>query len=114
MESKIKALLYKQIEFLEDHQQTLFDKGHTFWFCDSQDIDHNKPFYYYQINRTQNMATCSTCYKLIELRKEIRAIQKLLKIELTPLITNFKNENLVKNISVNNKSDFNPNYSYMS
>ena len=114
MDKQLKKALEAHLDTLETIQSQLFDIGHTFWFCDGEDATHNKPFYYYQINRTRNMATCSTCRSLIENRKKIRAIQKQLGIELTPLHTNFKEENHVKRISVRGggNPDFNPNVSY--
>lgn len=114
----MKNLLADIIKTLEDHQQTLFEHGHDFWYCDAYDTNDKtgvyKPFRYYQTNRTQSMATCGNCQKLMELRKEIRKFQKLAGIEQTPLFTNFTELNKVKRMSVNNKSEFNPNYAYLS
>ena len=112
--SPLETALYAHLSDLERFQAHLFEQGHTFWFCDAQYSEHNKPFYYYQINRTRHMATCGTCYELIENRKKIRAIQKQLGIELTPLTTNFKETKHVKRMSVSSASDFNPNHSYLN
>jgi hypothetical protein len=46
-------------------------------------------------------------------RRKIRAIQKELGIEQTPLITRFTREKHVKRMSVGDASDFNPNYAYL-
>ena len=113
-DNKYNKALKNHLKDLNEFQDELFDKGHTFWHCDAQDSTHNKPFYYYQINRTTNMSTCSTCHKLIENRKKIRKIEKELGIELTPLTSNFKTEEHLKRMSVKNASDFNPNYSYLN
>lgn len=113
MDKELTKALENNLKDLFDFNESLFDQGHTFWHCDGQDQEHKKPFYYYQINRTTHMSTCSTCYKLIENRKKIRAIQKKLGIDLLPLITNYKEETHVKRISVKNSNDFNPNYNYL-
>ena len=114
MDKELKKSLENNLKDLKEFQDHLFEQGHTFWFCDSQDEDHKKPFYYYQINRTQNMATCSTCYKLIENRKKIRTIEKILGIELTPLTSNIKEVKHLQRMSVSNGSEWNPNYAYVS
>ncbi|MDA3854133.1 MAG: hypothetical protein PF444_07835 [Bacteroidales bacterium] len=93
----------EHIETLRDFQESLMDAGHTFWFCDAMDDEHKKPFYYFQINRTRNMATCSTCYKLIENRKKIRRLQKMIGEKQDPLHTNFKELEHVKRISISSK-----------
>jgi hypothetical protein len=115
MDKKLKKALEAHLETLETIQSELFDIGHTFWFCDAEDESHKKPFYYYQINRTRKMATCSICNSLIRNRKRIRAIQKELGIELTPLYTNFKEEKHIKRLSVRGGGNpgFNPNLSYV-
>jgi len=110
-----KKIANKLISAIEDHQQTLFEHGHDFWYCDASDTNDRgvyKPFRYYQTNRIVSMSTCGNCQKLIQLRREIRSIQKAAGLELTPLITNYTEDKAVKNISVKNKSEFNPNYSY--
>lgn len=109
----LKESLLMQIQLLKDHQSSLFEQGHTFWFCDAQDIDHKKPFYYYQINKSIGMATCGNCNKLMLLRKQIREIEKRLGIIQTPLYTNSTQDNLTKHVSCSNSSEFNPNYAYM-
>ena len=113
MNKELKKALEAHLKTLWEYQQSLFAQGHTFWYCDSQDESHKKPFYYYQINKSVNMATCSTCQTLMENRKKIRAVEKQLGLELTPFYTNHREESHVKNVSVKNKSDFNPNYAYM-
>jgi hypothetical protein len=113
MKNKITVQLRKHLADLWDHQQTLFDQGHTFWHCDAQDASHNKPFYYYQINRSTHMSTCSTCYKLMENRKKIREIEKMLNMPQTPLWTDEKQSEHVKRISVKNGSEWNPNFAYI-
>lgn len=109
--------LERLLNSLIDHQSTIFEQGHDFWYCDAYDTNDKgvyKPFRYYQTNRSQNMATCGNCQKLMELRKEIRAVEKQLGRPLTPLYTNITNDEAVKRISVQNASIFNPNYSYLS
>lgn len=113
MVKEVKRELERHLDTLWEYQQHLFDQGHTFWHCDSQDRSHNKPFYYYQINRSTNMSTCSTCYKLMENRKKIRSIEKLMGKWLTPLWTNHTEDNIKKRMSVSNSSEFNPNYQYL-
>jgi len=112
------SMVKQVIKVLEDHQQTIFEQGHNFWYCDAYDTNDKtgiyKPFRFYQTNRTRHMATCGNCQKLIELRKEIRMYQKLAGLPLTPLFTNHIDKDKVKRISVSNKSDFNSNYAYMS
>lgn len=110
------AALQKCLDSLIDHQQTLFDTGHTFWHCDAHDTNDKgeyKPFRYYQTNRTVSMSTCGNCQKLMELRKEIRKIEKFLKLPLTPFHTNFTSLDKAKRMSVKDTSPFNPNYNYM-
>lgn len=114
MDNKLKKALEDNLNNLIEFQNHLFEQGHNFWFCDTEDKDHNKPFYYYQINRTRHMATCGTCYKLIENRKKIRSIQKQLGVELIPLTSDFKETKHIKRMSVSNSSDFNPNHSYLN
>jgi hypothetical protein len=98
------------IETLREYQDSLIDQGHTFWFCDAMDDEHRKPFYFFQINRTRNMATCSTCYKLIENRKKIRKLQKLTGEKQDPLWTNFKEEEHVKRMCVKGSGNVNHEY----
>ncbi len=89
-------LILNNINTLEKFQENLFERGHTFWHCNAQDVEHNKPFYYYQINKSKHMSTCSTCSQLMENRKEIRRLQKLIGVEQTPLYTNYTDiENLL-------------------
>lgn len=106
--------LLSHLETLKEFQSHLFQQGHTFWHCDSQDEEHKKPFYYYQINRSKHMSTCSTCYKLMENRKKIREVEKLLNVPLTPFITNHTDQNHVKrmNVSGGSRGGFNVNHSY--
>lgn len=111
MEKEHIKAIKEHIETLRDFQNELMDRGHTFWFCDTQDAEHNKPFYYFQINRTRNMATCSTCYKLIENRKKIRRLQKMIGEQQDPLYTNYRETEHVKRISV--KGTGNVNYEYL-
>jgi hypothetical protein len=114
MDKNLKKALENNLKDLKDFQENLFDQGHTFWHCDAVDEQKKMPFYYFQRNRTVNMSTCSVCYKLIENRKKIRAIEKLLGIEQTPLRTTFTVENHIKQMSVSNASEWNPNYNYLS
>lgn len=106
------------LDALIDHQSTLFDQGHTFWHCDMHDKDERTgetiPFRYYQTNRTVHMSTCSTCYKLLDLRKQIRQVEKLLGMPQTPIHTRFTTSDNIKRMSVNSASEWNPNYSYLS
>ena len=89
-------LIQDHIKTLENYQQHLFRDGHTFWHCSMQDNEpHNKPFYYYQINRSVTMSTCSTCNALMENRRKIRSLQKLIGTELTPLYTNLTWDQLI-------------------
>lgn len=105
------------IKALEDHQSSLFEQGHTFWHCDMADTNtrtnETLPFRYYQTNRSVHMSTCSTCSKLMELRKEIRKWQKLANIYLTPLHTRFTTPDHVKRMSVKDSREYNINYSYL-
>lgn len=110
----LKKALLNNIKDLKDFQNHLFENGHDFWHCDAQDKEHKKPFYYFQINRTKHMSTCGTCQKLIENRKKIRAIQKLLGIDQDPLTSNFKEVNHIKRMSVSDSRTANPNYNYIS
>jgi len=100
----------EHIKTLREFQDELFERGHTFWYCDAQDNTHNKPFYYFQINRTQHMATCSTCHQLIENRKKIRKLQKSIGIEQDLLYTNYSEEEHVKRVSVNSIHGCNHDY----
>lgn len=111
---KLDKALKAHLQTLILLQDTLFEKGHDFWHCDSQDEEHKKPFYYYQINRVVNMSTCGTCQKLIENRKRIRSIQKQLGVTLLPLWTNEKSEEHVIRMSVSDSRVCNPNYRYIS
>jgi len=113
MDKKTKRILKDCLKMLESCQTALFEKGHDFWHCDAQDEAHKKPFYYYQINKSKNMSTCSTCYALMENRKRIRTVQKLLGLPLTPFITDFKEDFHQKRMSVSNSSEWNPNYRYI-
>jgi len=113
MDKQTRKALLIALKALEDRQQDLFEMGHTFWHCDAQDDDHKKPFYYYQINRSVGMSTCSTCYKLMENRRAIRKVQKLLGLPLLPFTSNYKVDKHVQNMSVSNASMFNPNYDYL-
>ena len=92
MDAQLKKALESHLKTLWDYQRSLFERGHTFWFCQGRDTEHNKPFYYYQINKSQQMATCSTCYSLMENRKHIRKIQRDLGLPLTPFYTNHQGE----------------------
>lgn len=108
--------LKKLLDSLLDHQSTIFEMGHSFWHCDMHDTNNKgeyKPFRYYQTNRSTHMSTCGNCYKLMELRKQIRAVENLMGIPQTPLFSNITEKEKVKRISVNNASMFNPNYSYL-
>ena len=108
----------QMIEALKDHQDTIFEMGHSFWHCDASDKNDRtgeyKPFRYYQTNRSKHMSTCNNCYKLMELRKQIRYYQRLANLPLTPLITNHTEIKQVKKVFATNKSDFNPTYAYMN
>jgi hypothetical protein len=109
----MKKLLEEHLKTLWTFQQHLFEQGHTFWHCDAQDEAHNKPFYYYQINKSRNMSTCSTCYQLMENRRKIRAIERQLGLPLTPFITSERKEEHIKRMSVSSSSEWNPNYRYL-
>lgn len=109
----VKKALEEHLKTLKEFQDHLFNQGHTFWHCDAQDASHNKPFYYFQINRSTHMSTCSTCYQLMQNRKKIRAIEKELGLPLTPLTSNIKELEHVKRMSISDKGDFNPNFHYM-
>lgn len=104
------------IAALEDHQQTIFEQGHSFWHCDASDTNDKgeyKPFRYYQTNRTKHMSTCGNCYKLMELRKQIRALQRAIGVPLTPLFTNHTETKAIRQISVKGCATiFNVNASY--
>jgi len=113
LDRKLKKALNNNLKDLKEFQNSLFEQGHVFWYCDGQDKQHGKPFYYYQINKTVNMATCHTCYKLIENRKKIRNIEKILGIDLTPLTSNFKETKHLQRMSISSKSEWNPNASYL-
>lgn len=112
-----KAAVIAHIQSLEAHQDTLFNQGHVFWHCDAVDSNDRTgeilPFRYYQTNRTVSMSTCTTCIKLIELRKQIRKLQASIGIELTPLRTRITTDTLLKRISVTDKNEYNPNYAYL-
>ena len=97
--SKLKCIK-AHIKTLEEFQSHIFEEGHTFWYCDMQDKERSRPFYYYQINRSKNMCTCSNCYELMRLRREIRKLQKEVNIELTPLRYKFTNDDQEKRIMV--------------
>lgn len=84
----------------------LLDQGHTFWHCSAQDELHNKSYYYVQIHRSKHMSTCSTCYKLIELKKKIRQIQKELGMKQWPLKW-YQDNSSPAPISANNESPIN-------
>lgn len=108
--------LKRCLDSLHDHQATLFEQGHDFWHCDAHDTNSRGeyiPFRYYQTNRSIHMSTCGTCYKLMELRKQIRQVEKLLSLPLTPLYTKITSKNKVKRMCVNDSSEFNPNYNYL-
>ena len=113
MENKEKKYLEAHLKTLIEFQSHIFDQGHNFWYCDAEDEERNMPFYFYQINRSKHMGTCGNCSKLMSLRKEIRGIEKLLGLTLTPFITRFKEERHIKRISVSNSSEWSPNYSYL-
>lgn len=110
MDKKHIKSIKEHIETLRDYQEMLMDKGHDFWFCDAMDEEHNKPFYYFQINKTKAMATCGTCYKLIENRKKIRELQKQIGEKQDPLHTDFKEEEHVKRMSVSGTGNVNHSY----
>jgi len=114
MDKNLKKALENNLKDLIEFQEHLFEQGHNFWHCDSVDDAKKMPFYYFQRNRTLNMSTCSICYKLIENRKKIRAIEKQLGIEQTPLRTAFTVESHVKRIFITNNSVWNPNSKFLS
>ncbi len=84
------AQLRAHLETLHAFQENLAETGHNFWHCAEQDSAHEMPFYYYQRNKTVTMSTCGTCQQLMANRLKIRAIQRKLNIEQTPLKTNSK------------------------
>lgn len=81
-------------------QEYLLEQSHTFWHCAAQDQDYKIPFYYYQRNRIVSMSTCGVCGKLIENRKQIRALQKKLGIPQSPLNTNVGNLDGLKKLTL--------------
>lgn len=111
-DKQVVKAIKSHIETLRSFQEKLFNQGHTFWHCDAEDEAHNKPFYYFQINKTRDMSTCSTCYQLIENRKKIRNLQKMIGEQQDPLYTNFTSEAHIKKISVNRNSGVNFDYLY--
>ena len=114
MTNKEKRAVLAHIESIKDHMNTLFDQGHTFWHCDTQDRKHGMPFYYYQRNVSKRMSTCPTCYKLMELKRKLRELQAKIGIKQDPLRTEYKEAKHVKRISVSSggNPDCNPNLDY--
>ena len=104
MDNKYIESVLANIKSIQDHQSTIFEMGHDFWHCDAVDKNDKTgeylPFRYYQTNRTVSMSTCGNCQKLMELRREIRKLQKSIGIPLTPLNTRETSENEVKMVSV--------------
>ena len=100
----------EHLKTLTEFYDHLLDQGHTFWYCASMDEEKKRPYYYVQIHRSQNMATCSTCNKLLGLKNQIRTIQKELGLPQWPLRYKTDDLNYHPKISVNNSSDCNPNF----
>lgn len=90
MSKKEIAQLRAHLETLQQFQENLANVGHDFWHCADQDATHGMPFYYYQKNKVVTMSTCGTCQQLMANRLKVRAIQRALNIEQTPLRTNTK------------------------
>lgn len=110
----MKNAVLAHIATLEAFQDHIFEQGHTFWHCAMRDTTTGKPFAYYQANRGVQMSTCGNCQKLMELRREIRKLQKQIGVEQTPLRTNITGENVLPRISVNNNSIYNPSYQFLT
>jgi len=113
MDSKQKKSILEHIKTLEDYQEYLFNIGHNYWACDMEDKERKMPFYFYQRNRSKLMVTCGTCYKLMEIKRKIRTLQKEIGAEQNPLITNYKEREHVKRMHVTNSSMWNPNAQYI-
>ena len=113
LEKALKREKKNHLKSLINHYQDLMEQGHTFWFCSSRDEDKGRPFYYVQIHRSEHMATCSTCQKLMELKNKIRKLQAEIGVEQWPLRWNIKKDEYKPRLSVQNASDFNPNYVYL-
>lgn len=112
-----KKALEDHLETLLDFQDEMFKKGHTYWHCDSSDynerMDEYLPFRYYQTHRSKNMSTCGTCYRLMENKLKIRAIQKKLGLPVQPLRTRIASEEKIHHMSISDTSEWNPNYRYL-
>lgn len=113
MTIETKKAIEAHLATLLHFQDHLFEQGHNFWYCDAQDEEKKMPFYYYQKNRVENMATCGTCQELMMNRKKIRGLQKQLGLEQMALHTSFKEAKHVKRVSVTNNSIWNPTVAYM-
>ena len=102
-----RKIIAAHIKTLLEFQSHIFEQGHTFWHCAMRDTETGKPFAYYQENRTVHMSTCNNCQKLMELRREIRALQKSIGAEQMPILTNIKDEQFVDIVTVQNIHNLN-------
>ena len=110
-----KKAIMAHISALQEHQQTIFEIGHNFWHCATTDKEKSMPFWYYQKNKQVSMSTCGNCQKLMELRKQIRSLQRSIGVPQTPLKTNIVDENVQILVCINSQtSQYSPNRAFVN